>query len=59
MDQLKEAIQGSLKGLPQCQLVALQTVANQIIDDMEDKELVPNRCTAGCHPMILYHVQSS
>ena len=26
-----------------CRLTALQSTANQILDDMEDKEIIPNR----------------
>jgi hypothetical protein len=43
VDRLKEAVLGSAGGAPQCQMVSLQTVTNQLIDDMEDKELILNR----------------
>ncbi|CAL8469850.1 g9392 [Coccomyxa elongata] len=42
---LKRAVSGAAAdvSLPQCQLSSLQTIANQVIDDMEDKEVVPDR----------------
>ena len=27
-----------------CHLTTLQSTANQVLDDMEDKEIVPNKC---------------
>ena len=30
-----------------CQLTVLQSVANQVLDDMEDKEIVPNRSASN------------
>lgn len=39
-------------GLPRCQLAGLSRAATQLIDDMEDKEAVPDRshplCSAHC-----------
>ena len=45
VDLLKRAVSGAAAevSLPQCQLSSLQTIANQVIDDMEDKEQVPDR----------------
>ena len=42
VDRLKQAVQGR-DGETACQLTILQSVANQVLDDMEDKEFVPNK----------------
>lgn len=46
MELLEKALSGAAAevDLPECQLSRLQTMANQVIDDMEDKEVMPNRC---------------
>ena len=43
VDRLKQAVVQGGDGETACQLTVLQSVANQVIDDMEDKEVVPNK----------------
>lgn len=45
VDLLTRAVSGAAAdvSVPQCQLSSLETIANQVIDDMEDKESVPDR----------------
>jgi len=43
VDRLKQAVVQGRDGEAACQLTILQSVANQVLDDMEDKEVVPNK----------------
>ena len=43
MERFKQALGQGTSGEGTCQLTVLQSVANQVLDDMEDKEVVPNR----------------
>jgi hypothetical protein len=45
VERLKQAI---VQGDPPCQLTILQSVASQVLDDMEDNEVVPNRSVPSC-----------
>lgn len=51
VERLKQAI---AQGDPPCQLSILQSVANQVLDDMEDKEVVPNRSVPLCCRQPIY-----
>ena len=48
MERLKQAVGQGRTGQAACQLTVLQSVANQVLDDMEDKEVVPNRLKIQC-----------
>ncbi|CAL5227265.1 g10195 [Coccomyxa viridis] len=43
VERLKQAVEQGSDSEAACQLTTLQSVANQVLDDMEDKEVVPNR----------------
>lgn len=44
-------------GLPRCELGSLSMAATQLIDDMEDKQAVPDRSDALLHPGQLHRQQ--
>lgn len=52
VERLKQAI---AQGDPPCQLTILHSVANQVLDDMEDKEVVPNRSVSLCCCQSIHH----
>ena len=54
VEVVRKAAEGKEAGLPKCEPHRLQLAVSQLLDDMEEKEAIPDRCVpAGCESMRL------